>query len=70
MDPTKCFNAMLAALKSGEFDAAQEHHEDLCEWISNRGFEPSWTPAQRAAFLSGAYESKIATQLMALEAAL
>jgi hypothetical protein len=52
VDPDKAYAMWLHAWRMNMKKEARHVHEDLSTWIRNGGFEPQWSRAQRAAFMT------------------
>lgn len=50
MDPNACLRRFLDALNERDHREAREAHNDLLIWLRRGGFEPDWTPEERARF--------------------
>lgn len=52
MDPTTAYYRWAEAVAEGDRHEANEHYIALRAWLERGGFEPSWTPEDRADFFS------------------
>lgn len=52
MDPNGTYRLWTRAVARGNKYEANEHYENLRAWLERGGFEPDWTPGQRAVFFS------------------
>ena len=52
MDPDEAFKLWQNAVDAEDFTSAEEHADDLSEWIERGGYEPNWTESGRNDFHS------------------
>lgn len=50
MDPNTCLEWWRSADTAAE---RREHRDNLRNWLMGGGFEPQWTPRERAALMRG-----------------
>ena len=42
MDPNTCLSLIDDCLETEDIEEAEEHVENLRQWLSSGGFEPNW----------------------------
>ena len=52
MDPDVCYRRYREAMKEGDWLEAYHARRDLLAWLYHGGFEPKWSKAVRAKFMS------------------
>jgi hypothetical protein len=59
MDPNATLARWALALADNEAQEAREAGEDLTLWLARGGFEPDWTPEEKAQFLAWSHEEVV-----------